>query len=128
MNRYTYPPYMRLPTPPYQAVGGAPRTTNTEAFWVFGVAAVIAILLFFFTRKSSSVPPAKKPVAVSQKVKVPMRPEENPATRPAQWHLGGAAPGWTSGRYLGGGDFRHFWETEHPFRDQPTHAGHPMTL
>lgn len=108
--------------------------TSNELLAILGISALIAsILIYTQTPKAVNATKAAKetkaPKAAPTPQKAPVARKEPfvaAGHRPAQWELGGTAPGWTSGRWLGGGDFRHFWDAEHPFRKQPTYAGHPQ--
>ncbi len=92
----------------------APPATNNELFAVLGLAAfVAAAILYWQTPKAQP-----KPVVIVQ-------PQPQVAVIPAKWELGGTAPGWASGRWLGEGDFVHHGRMDHPYRHQPAFSGHP---
>jgi hypothetical protein len=80
--------------------------TNEEFFVIVGIAVVLAVLVFTWQRP----PPIEAPAPA------PPPPKES---KPADWHLGGTTPGWTSGRWLGEGDFVHKDRMIHPFIQGP---------
>lgn len=105
-------------------VGGAavPATgSTTELLIVLGLCLLIGIVLVYTQR------PAVPVVVTERKKAVVSKRVQEDVKRPVDWSLGGTAPGWTSGRWLGGGDFRHFNDTTHPFHERPHFAGHPST-
>jgi hypothetical protein len=121
------------------SVSSAPASaTSSELLAILGISALIAsVLIYTQTPKAVNATKAAKETKAVNATSAPVA-QKSPVARkepfvaaghrPAQWELGGTAPGWTSGRWLGGGDFRHFWDAEHPFRKQPTYAGHPKGL
>jgi hypothetical protein len=99
----------------------APPATNNELFGVLGLAAfVAAAILYWQTPKPQQ---EQQPQPQQPQVVVQVQKQE---VKPARWELGGVGPGWASGRWLGEGDFVHQGYTEHPFRHQPPHSGHPL--
>jgi hypothetical protein len=97
----------------------APPANNNELFAVLGFAAFLAAaILYWQTPKTKQQPNS---VVIVQK-------QPDVAVRPAQWNLGGAGPGWASGRWLGEGDFAHHGRMDHPYSHQPSFSGHPMGM
>ncbi len=104
----------------YKMLTQGPPVSNTELGYVLGIAATIATVLYFSQQYGKK---QKQVVLVNTK---DLPPPPKPKAKPAMWELGGAAPGWTSGRWLGEGDFVHADHTRHPFYNQPRYAGHPF--
>ena len=103
----------------------APPATTNELVGVLGVAALIAaVIIYVQTPKTPSQ--QLQPLQPLPQQQVVMVQEPRVATRPTHWEFGGTAPGWTSGRWLGEGDFKHFNQMDHPFSGQPRYAGHPF--
>ncbi len=93
----------------------APPANNNELFAVLGFAALMAAaILYWQTPKAQPVQPI-----------VLVQPKEEVIVTPATWGLGGAGPGWASGRWLGEGDFKHHGRMDHPYGHQPHFSGHP---
>lgn len=82
--------------------------TNNELIGVLGVAALIAAILVYVQTPKIPVLPAQPTVVVKQPQVV---------VKPAQWDGGGVGPGWSSGHWLGEGDFKHFGSMDHPFHN-----------
>ncbi len=89
---------------------------------MLGVAAFIAAVIIYVQTPKQPLVQQPQPVVV---VKQPREPRVV-VVKPTQWEFGGTAPGWTSGRWLGEGDFKHFGHMDHPFGQQPHYAGHPF--
>ncbi len=98
-----------------------PTASNNELLAVLGIAALVGAIILYSQTPNTPPPPSPKPVVIVQQ-------PPPVVVKPAHWELAGVGPGWGGGRWLGEGDFKHFGRMDHPFRDRPTHSGHPMQM